>query len=626
MSASDLERRLAYVGVLERTATAAGACQTLEEAAQVALDEVCAFTGWPVGVLYRRNGAGLVPTDVWHLDDPDRFGDFRRLTGEAGMSAGRGLTRRLVPTGEAAWLADIADEPEFPGAEAATAAGLRSAFGLPIATDEGVEAVLALFATDLPEPDVTTFDLLATVAVQLRAVVEREHVMRALHQSEERYRALAQSFERQLADQTLRDHLTGLPNRAVLLDRLDMALARAGRERTSVGVLLLDLDRFKAVNDTRGYQVGDELLRAVAARLQRLVRPGDTVARMSSDEIAVLIEDLGDREEAAQLATRALSAFADGFQLPSGSLAVTASAGLTVAAGDTPDRGLLLSEADAALDRARQRGPAALELFDEEMRTEAALRQATEQDLRRAIGTDQLMLHYQPIVSLGTGDLFGAEALVRWDHPVRGLLGPGEFVPLAEETGLIVPLGRWVLAEATRQAAEWREKAPQPALTLSVNVSGHEFQEADWTDEVVGLLAKAGIGPHELLIEITESALVEDTELAAERLRALQRRVGVRLAIDDFGTGYSSLGYLRHLPVDILKIDKSFIEGITEGPHESALARAVLKLARTLDLQTVAEGVEHAEQLVMLQRLGCQLGQGFHLGRPLHPEAITDML
>ena len=477
----DVQQRLAYVGVLERTSTAASTCETLEEAAQVVLDEVCGFTGWPVGVLYRRNGAGLEPTEVWHLDDGERFGEFRRVTSEMALPARQGLTGRVLASGAPAWVADIAAEPDFPGGAAATAAGLRAAFGLPIATDQGVEAALGLFTTESLEPDTTTVDLLTTVAVQLRRVAEREQAVRALRESEARYRALTQSFERQLADRTMRDHLTGLPNRALLLDRLEMALARSQRDATSVAVLLMDLDRFKAVNETRGFQVGDELLRAVASRLQRLIRPGDTVARISSDEFAVLIVDLEDRTEAPALARRVLSGFADGFDLPSGTLTVTASAGLTIAPADSADRGALLSEADAALHRARQRGPSGLETFDEEMRTEAARRAATEHDLRRAIGTNQLLLHYQPIITLGTGDLFGAEALVRWDHPVRGLLNPVDFVPLAEETGLIVPLGRWVFGEAARQAAEWREQASSPPLTLSVNVSVTQFQQEDWT-------------------------------------------------------------------------------------------------------------------------------------------------
>jgi EAL domain-containing protein (putative c-di-GMP-specific phosphodiesterase class I) len=265
-------------------------------------------------------------------------------------------------------------------------------------------------------------------------------------------------------------------------------------------------------------------------------------------------------------------------------------------------------------------------VFDERMRTETADRQAIEHDLRRAVASDELVVQYQPIIDLATGGLFGAEALVRWRHPERGLLFPADFVPVAEETGLIVPLGHWVLAEACRRAAEWQaETSGRRHVSLSVNVSTHQFRQPEWADEVAFTLARSALPPGRLVIEITESAVMENTDVAAVRLEEL-RRLGVRLAIDDFGTGYSSLGYLKHLPVDILKVDKSFIETITEGPHESALARAVLRLARTLRLQSVAEGVERQEQLVLLQRLGCQLGQGFYLGRPQQADEFVELM
>jgi EAL domain-containing protein (putative c-di-GMP-specific phosphodiesterase class I) len=254
----------------------------------------------------------------------------------------------------------------------------------------------------------------------------------------------------------------------------------------------------------------------------------------------------------------------------------------------------------------------------------AALRHDTERDLRHAIGTGELRVFYQPIVALATGGLAGVEALVRWEHPERGLLPPGDFVPIAEDAGLIVDLGRWVLAHACRQAAGW-QAARRGAFTLSVNVSPHQFQQDGWADDVARALASAGLEPRRLVLEITESVLAVDTDSASRRLGQL-RDLGVRIAIDDFGTGYSSLGYLRQLPVDILKIDKSFIDGVTLGPHESALARAVVKLTKTLGLTAVAEGIEQEEQLVRLRRLGCQYGQGFYLGRPEPPEVIDELL
>jgi diguanylate cyclase (GGDEF)-like protein len=494
--------------------------------------------------------------------------------------------------------------------------GDRCAFA--VLSSDGVAAVLEFRPGEEASPAPGLNDAMAVVGRQLGRVVDRQRAATALRAE----------LERTFAERALRDELTGMPNRALLVDRIDQALARGRARATSVAVLCLDLDQFKSVNDEFGRDVGNELLKAVADRLAAVARPGDTLARIAGDEFAVLWEDIGGGADAAVLAEEVQLLFADPFDVGGEQLAVSVSAGVAVAAatddGDEGHAEMLLREAGAAMYRAKKGGRSRFEVFDETMLAAAARQGAEERDLRRAIASGELEMHYQPIVVLATGALAGVEALVRWQHPERGLLPPGRFVPLAEEAGLIDDLGRWVLVEACRQAAKW-QAARRGEFTMSINVSAHQFKQDGWADEVAGALSDAGLEPRRLVVEITESVLAEDTETAGRRLSQL-RALGVRVAIDDFGTGYSSLGYLRHLPVDILKIDKSFIDGVTQGPHESALARAVVKLTKTLGLTAVAEGIEHEAQLVRLRRLGCQYGQGFFLGRPEPPTTIDELL
>ena len=439
-------------------------------------------------------------------------------------------------------------------------------------------------------------------------------------------------LESQLARQALHDRLTGLPNRVLLRDRIDHALARAGRRGASVVLLIADIDRFKVVNESLGHDGGDRLIMAVAERLTAMLRPGDTVARMGGDEFALLCEDVSGYGEAVDIATRVIGSFEKPFQVQGSDMTLSVSVGVAIGAVDVeadvertgPE--LLLRDADVAMYRAKEGGRDRFEVFDETMLAGASERLSVENDLRRGIGQGQLRLYYQPIVHLDTGVIAGFEALVRWQHPERGLLPPMEFIPSAEANGLIIPLGRHVLSEACLQAATWKDThASGERLRVSVNVSAKQLVQPGWSDEVAQVLAESGLAPRQLVLEITESVLMNDTDTTAVRLEEL-RRLGVRIAIDDFGTGYSSLGYLRRLPVDILKIDKSFIDGVAEGPHESALARAVVKLASTLRLEAVAEGISSRKQLQLLRRLRCPFGQGFFFSRPQPAAAIPELL
>ncbi len=421
-----------------------------------------------------------------------------------------------------------------------------------------------------------------------------------------------------------RDALTGLVDRAVFRARLDLALDRAGRHGSSMAVLWCDLDRFRTVNDSFGHTAGDEVMVAVAQRLARQAPPGATVARMGSDEFAVSVEDV-DGDEVGTLSERVQQTFATPFDLAGTELWVTASIGVAVGTGGG-EADVLLREASAAMHRAKQRGRGRVEVFDEVMRSAAPWRSAAEHELRAALNSDQLRLRYQPIVDLTDRTMVGVEALVRWQHPARGLLQPGDFIPLAEASGLVVPLGAWVLNEACRQAAQWQQSGGvRRTLMLTVNVAAQQFAETTWVSQVAAALAASGLAAECLVLEITESALMDDTEVSARTLGDL-RALGVRLAIDDFGTGYSSLAYLRRMPVDFLKIDKAFVDGVTGDAHESALARALVKLAATLGLTAIAEGIERREQADVLAALRCRLGQGMWLGPPEPPASITDRL
>ncbi|MGH9189845.1 MAG: putative bifunctional diguanylate cyclase/phosphodiesterase [Acidimicrobiales bacterium] len=437
------------------------------------------------------------------------------------------------------------------------------------------------------------------------------------------------TLEGQLARLALHDRLTGLPNRVLLRDRVEHSLARAAARPSasaSVALVIVDLDRFRAVNDSLGHDGGDQVLAIIAERLEEMVGLSDTVARLGGDQYAVLREDVAGPDDVAALAREVLAVVATGVTFQGSEVAVTASVGAALASGDGDGADLLLRDAELALERAKRRGGGSFEVFDEVVRTQASERLALENDLRTAIRHGQLRVVYQPIVVLDTGAIVGFEALVRWQHPERGMVSPADFIPSAEATGLIVPLGRFVLREACAQAAVWeRQRASASPLRVSVNVSSLQLAQPGWADDVAQALEESGVAPSQLVLEITESALMEDLDVVVPHLEDL-RRLGVRIAIDDFGTGYSSLGYLRRLPVDVLKIDKSFIDGVAEGPHESALARAVIKLASNLGLDAVAEGVSSRRQLAQLRRLRCPYGQGYLFSRPQPADAFSDLL
>jgi diguanylate cyclase (GGDEF)-like protein/PAS domain S-box-containing protein len=438
------------------------------------------------------------------------------------------------------------------------------------------------------------------------------------------------AFEEQLAHQAFHDPITGLANRALFRDRVEHALERLGRDERAVTVLFMDVDDFKTINDSLGHAAGDRLLSEVGERIKATLRAADTAARLGGDEFAILLEDGGHGIEAAEVASRILAALQAPLHLEDKEVFLRASIGIASADEPRVDRSAaaeeLLRNADVAMYMAKEAGKARYQIFEPAMHDTALKRLELKADLQRAVDNEELVLHYQPVIELETGRIEGFEALVRWEHPVRGMVPPLDFIPLAEETGLIVPIGNWVLREACRRAIELQERFPtDPPLHMAVNLSARQLQRPEVVSDVGLALMETGLEPSHLVLEITESVMMQDVELSTQRLTEL-KELGVKLAVDDFGTGYSSLNYIRRFPVDILKVDKSFVDGVTGGGEESALAAAIIELASILRLRPVAEGIERADQLEKLLALSCDLGQGYYFARPLPPDAVDELL
>ncbi len=432
-------------------------------------------------------------------------------------------------------------------------------------------------------------------------------------------------LQEELSRQAFYDSLTGLANRALFDDRVQHALAHAERRGHRLAVLLLDLDGFKIINDSLGHQAGDQVLVMVAQRIKACCRLSDTVARLGGDEFAVLLEEGVDEEEAKGVAGRLLEILREPFLVKGREMTVGGSIGIAIheeTAGCTED---LLRDADAAMYCAKSRGRDRYELFEPSMHTRAVQLFELNTDLQKGLDQGQFVVHYQPILDLAAEELQGVEALVRWQHPERGLLAPDEFIPAAEQSGLIVPLGTWVLREACRQVQAWREEFPDRKPSVSVNLSPRQLYEPDLVAQVRAVLEETGFDPGGLILEITEGALLQGVEETKRKLADL-KQLGVRLAIDDFGNGSTTLAYLGEFPVDILKIDRSFIRGMSDNPEGRILVQAILDLARALKLDTVAEGIELKEQRTELLTSGCASGQGFFFAEPVAPEQIAGLL
>ncbi|HEX8291974.1 MAG TPA: EAL domain-containing protein [Pyrinomonadaceae bacterium] len=433
--------------------------------------------------------------------------------------------------------------------------------------------------------------------------------------------------EEQLLHDAFHDALTGLPNRALFMDHVKMAIQRSRRSGDRLfAALFLDLDRFKIINDSLGHMVGDQLLVGIAHRLEACLRPGDTVARLGGDEFTILLEDLTTMEDATDVARRVQEAVTQPFNIGGHEVFTTASIGIALSNTGYERAEDLLRDADTAMYRAKMEGKKRHVVFDKAMHDRAMELLQTETDLRRALTRQEFFLNYQPIVNLETGRVASFEALVRWRHPERGLVMPGDFVPVAEETGLIVPLGLWVLNEACRQMREWQRLGlADESVKMSVNLSGRQFSQADLIEQISSALRESGLKAGNLKLEITESMVMENFDTAIDMLTQL-RVLGVGLSIDDFGTGYSSLSYLHRFPIDTLKIDRSFVTQMTDNSENAEIVRTIVTLARSLDMAVVAEGVETADQLRQLGELGCDYGQGYLFSRPVGAGQAAELL
>ncbi|HEX8284944.1 MAG TPA: EAL domain-containing protein [Pyrinomonadaceae bacterium] len=433
--------------------------------------------------------------------------------------------------------------------------------------------------------------------------------------------------EEQLLHDAFHDALTGLPNRALFMDHVKMAIQRSRRSGDRLfAALFLDLDRFKIINDSLGHMVGDQLLVGIAHRLEACLRPGDTVARLGGDEFTILLEDLTGTEDALEVARRVQEAVTQPFNIGGHEVFTTASIGIALSNTGYERAEDLLRDADTAMYRAKMEGKKRHVVFDKAMHDRAMELLQIETDLRRAITRKEFFLNYQPIVNLETGKVASFEALVRWRHPERGLVMPGEFVPVAEETGLIVPLGMWVLNEACRQMRAWQKLGlADEGVTISVNLSSRQFSQTDLIEQVSSALRESGLRAVNLKLEITESMVMENIDTAIDMLMQL-RDLGVGLSIDDFGTGYSSLSYLHRFPIDTLKIDRSFVTQMTDNAENAEIVRTIVTLARSLDMNVIAEGVETKEQLRRLGSLGCDYGQGYLFSRPVGAGQAVELL
>jgi diguanylate cyclase (GGDEF)-like protein len=436
-------------------------------------------------------------------------------------------------------------------------------------------------------------------------------------------RAITEHTEARLYELAHFDGLTGLPNRLLFLDRLQQAMAQSTREERLVAIMMLDLDRFKAVNDTLGHSMGDELLKQIANRLRAAVREGDTIARLGGDEFTVLLPGVRSIHDATRVGEKILGLFSEPFVMNSHEIFITPSLGLSLYPF-TESIDELLVNADTAMYRAKEAGGNCYEFYSTDMRTTAPRRLLLESSLRRALERGEFIVHYQPQAELDSGRIVGAEALLRWQHPELGLVSPSEFLPVAEETGLILAIGEWVLERVCQQARVWRSQRVPP-LRVAINLSARQFYQKDFAHRVITAIARNGLDPRQLELELTEGALMQNTAGTLAILGELHG-LGVRLAVDDFGTGYSSLSYLKRFPIDTVKIDRSFVADIARDADDAAIVSAIVAMAHGLGIRTVAEGVETCDQVEFLRKRGCDEIQGYLLGRPMPPGELVRFL
>ncbi len=601
-------RRSAYLQLLGSVAVEANQAATFEAALLKCITLVCSQTDWQVGHLYvpsREHPLLFTSGSLWYLEDPVRFRTFQEHSEATLFSSGIGIVGQVHQTGRPQWWVDLATEPKFMRTEGAERVGLKTGFAFPLLVGSEIGAVLEFFTTERRDIDDELLEVMSQIGTQLGRVLERKRAQEALEVM------------------SCTDAVTRLPNRVLFSDRLSQAIGSARRQGHEVGILYLNLDRFQFINDTMGHDRGDELLRMVAERLATCVRDGDTVGRLGGDEFTILLPDLQEAPEVTVMAEEILASLNRPFVLDGHEFVVTPSIGIATFPADGRDAAELVRNAAAAMHRAKsQRNE--FQRYSPVMNGSSSEKLLLEQELRKAIERRELLVHYQPQVSLKTRRIVGAEALVRWQHPELGLVSPAKFIPLAEETGLIVPITEWVLRTVCEQGQRWKREGYEP-VRLSVNLSGCHFRRQNLVRMVEHVLRQTGFDPRYLELELTESILMEDVEETIATLKEL-RALGIHFSIDDFGTGYSSLSYLKRFPIQNLKIDRSFVLGIGSGEEDRSIVTAIIALAHSLQLQVTAEGVEDDSQLTFLAEKGCDMVQGYLFSKPVPAEAFRYLL
>jgi len=623
----ELYEKQQQLQLLEAIAVAANQSASVEDALQFALTAVCQSTGWPLGhaylVLPADGTKRLRSAGVWHGAETEHMRAFSCATETTNFEPGAGLPGRVLATGAPAWIADVAEETNFPRAQSARMANIKACFAFPVLAGSDVAAVLEFFAERVIAPDEIILRLMSQIGTQLGRVFERKRA------------------EDDLVHDATHDPLTGLPNRVLFLELLTRAVARNKRHPDATfAVLFIDLDRFKVVNDSLGHHAGDNLLVQVAARLSASLRQSDLVARsgappveacdmlarLGGDEFTVLLDDLGDLSAAVGIADRIQEVLRPPFSIEGQELYASASIGIASSATVYTSADAVLRDADLAMYRAKASGKSRYEIYDRTMHAAAVNRLALETNLRRALQNNEFVLHYQPIVLLSSAEVIGFEALVRWQKSEFELVYPGEFIDVAEDTGLILFLGMWVLREACRTMRRLHREFPkQRPLTISINISARQFAQPDLVQQVRQIIQETGIDPHTVKLELTESVTMGDAERTINVLSQLNE-LGVRFSIDDFGTGYSSFSYLHRFPLDTLKIDRSFISRMGQSSESRGIVETIMHLARHLGMKVVAEGTETEAHVEHLRSLGCDFAQGYFFSRPLTIKGARELL
>jgi diguanylate cyclase (GGDEF)-like protein/PAS domain S-box-containing protein len=585
-------------------------CVAVSDSAATALAAVirsiCETQGWECGRYFGRDDKGevLVMNEFWHVPGAglDRFIEQSR---ELTYAAGAGLIGQVWQTGEPLWVTDISKDGRIQKG-IARQIGMHGTFIFPVVSEGRPIGVLSFHSTKVREPDERLLQAIGVIGSQIGQFLQRKR-------AEERIQYLA-----------THDGLTGLPNRVMFSQLVNAAIRTARRHRRQLAVLFIDLDRFKAVNDTLGHEAGDRLLQEIAARFRECLRESDVVARLGGDEFVVLLQEVNEAEQVATVARKILSAAIKPVTILAQECRVTASIGICVYPEAAQDEQSLMKNADIAMYRAKEDGKNNFQFYSEAIKVRSLERLSLESSLRRALERDEFTLHYQAKLDFNTGAITGVEALLRWQHPDLGMVAPAQFIPIAEETGLIVPIGRWVLQTACAQNVAWQREG-LPPVCVAVNLSARQFTDQDLLKDIADALEQSGMTPALLELELTESLVMRDPAQASRLLAAI-KRLGVRIAIDDFGVGYSSLAQIKRFPIDTLKVDRSFIRDIAHNAEDRAITEAVIAMGKTLSLTVVAEGVETQEQRTFLLDHACDAMQGYHFSRPVPQAEFASVL